>query len=166
MEKKLIFKKSDGTTINDVNQYVKDWLIKYPFTEVTVGCDSQAHSRSITYSVVIVMHVFFESKETNPKRVGNGAHVISATIIEKDRSLKGDLYNKLWAEAVYTVQAAQMIDSDVKNITIHLDFNSKEGEYSNILYQSGLGYCLSHGFAALGKPFSPSASHAADHLCR
>ena len=166
MEKKLVFKKSDGTIIGDVNQYVKDFLVKYPYAELSIGCDSQVHSRNITYSVVIVMHVFYESIESNKYRVGNGAHVISATIIEKDKNLRSDLYNKLWAEVEFSIQVAKMIDDCGKNIEIHIDFNSKEGEYSNILYQSGIGYAKSHGYEAYGKPFSPSASYAADHLCR
>lgn len=164
--KKLIFKKVDGTIIEDVNNYVNEWMIKYPYTEVTIGCDSQSHSRNITYSIVIVLHVFYESKENNPYRVGNGAHVISATVIEKNKDLKKDIYNRLWNEATYTIEAAKMIDNCVKNIKIHLDFNSKEGEYSNILYSSGIGLASSNGYVAVGKPYAWASSTVADHLCR
>jgi uncharacterized protein len=166
MKKNLIFKKSNGTIIEDVNQYVKDFISKYPYVEVTIGCDSQAHSRYIQYSVVIVMHVFYESKETNQKRIGNGAHVISATFIERDKNLKSDIYSKLWAEAVYTIEAAQMLDDCVKNVKIHLDYNSKEDEYSNVLYQAGIGYVKGMGYEAYGKPYAWAATHAADDLCR
>ncbi len=163
---KLIFKKIDGTVIKDVNQYVKDWMSKYPYAEVTIGCDSQAHAKYIKYSIVIVMHIFYESKEENPNRVGNGAHVISADVIDRNRNLKSDLYSKLWAEAMYTVEAAQLIDKCTKNIVIHLDFNSNEDAYSNVLYASGLGYVKGMGYEAYGKPYAWASSHAADHLCR
>lgn len=166
MEEKLVFKKIDGTVIHDVNQYVKDWIAKYPYTEVTIGCDSQAYARFVKYSVVIVMHIFHESKEKNPQRVGNGAHVISATVIDRNKTLKSDIYSKLWAEAMFTVQAAQMLDECTKNIQIHLDYNSKEGEYSNILYNSGIGFVKGMGYEAFGKPYAWAATHAADDLCK
>jgi predicted RNase H-related nuclease YkuK (DUF458 family) len=164
--KELVFKKIDGTIIEDVNKYVKEWISKYPYADVTIGCDSQAFARYIKYSVVIVMHIFHESKESNPGRLGNGAHVISATVIDRNRNLKKDIYTKLWAEAMYTVQAAQMLDECVKDITIHLDYNSKEEAYSNVLYAAGIGFVKGMGYEACGKPFAWAATHAADDLCK
>ncbi len=164
--KDLLFKKNDGTVINDISKYLKDWMKKYPHSEITIGCDSQAHARYVKYSVVIVMHIFHESKEQNPDRMGNGAHVISATIIDRNKTLKTDLYTKLWAEAMFTVEAAQMIDGCTKNITIHLDYNSKEDEYSNVLYNSGIGFVKGMGYEAYGKPYAWAASHAADDYCK
>lgn len=165
-EKKLVFKKIDGTVIEDVNQYVKDWVKQFPHSEITVGCDSQAFSRFIKYSIVIVMHKFLESKEQNKNRVGKGAHVISATIIDKRKDLKKDLYSKLFEEALYTVEAAQMLDGCEKNIIIHLDYNSKKTEYSNIVYDVGIGYVKGMGYQAVGKPYAWAASHAADDICK
>lgn len=166
MTEKLVFKKIDGTLVEDVSQYVKDWLIKYPYTEVTVGCDSQAFARFIKYSIVIVMHVFYESKEKNKHRIGNGAHVITATIIDRNKNLKSDLYTKLWAEAMYTVQAADMLDECKKNITIHLDYNSKEEAYSNVLCSSGIGFVKGMGYDVKCKPFASSSSNIADAFCK
>lgn len=165
-ERKLTFKKNDGTVIEDINKYLKDWMKKYPHSEITIGCDSQAHARYVKYSVVIVMHIFHESKEKNPNRMGNGAHVISATVIDRDKTLKTDLYTKLWAEAMLTVQAAQMIDDCTKNVVIHLDYNSKEEAYSNVLYNSGIGFVKGMGYQAYGKPYAWAASHAADVHCK
>jgi len=165
-DKPLVFKKADGTIIDDVNQYVKCWLEKYPYSEVTIGCDSQAHSKYIKYSIVIVIHIFHESKEKNPNRAGNGAHVISAFVIDRSKNLKSDIYTKLWEETLYAIKAAQMIDNIVNNIKIHLDYNSKESAYSNILYASGIGFVREKGYEAFGKPYAWASSHVADHLCR
>jgi predicted RNase H-related nuclease YkuK (DUF458 family) len=165
-DKKLIFAKADGTIITDVNQYVKDFLKEFPHAEVTIGCDSQAHARYVKYSVVIVMHIFNESKESNPDRTGHGAHVISASVVDRSKNLKTDLYTKLWAEAMYTVETAQMLDGCSKNVKIHLDYNSKEDEYSNVLYASGIGFVKGMGYEAYGKPHAWAASHAADDFCK
>lgn len=165
-EKELIFKKINGTVISDVNSYVKNFLKEHPYTEVTIGCDSQAHARYVKYSVVIVMHIFNESKNSNPDRTGHGAHVISATVIDRDKNIKTDIYTKLWMEATFTVKAAQMLDECTKNIKIHLDYNSNEDEYSNVLYNSGIGFVKGMGYEAYGKPYAWAASHAADDLCK
>jgi len=166
MDKNLVFKKYDGTVIEDVNSYVREWVTKYPHSEISIGCDSQQHTTYVKYSIAIVMHKFLESKEENPDRVGKGAHIISATIIDKNKTLKTDLYTKLFAEAIYTVEAAQLLDGCDKKVVIHLDYNSKKEEYSNILYTAGLGYVRGMGFDVLGKPDAWSASHAADALCK
>jgi len=159
-ERKLDFEKVNGTPINDVNQYVKDWVKKNPYGEVTIGCDSQEHSRYIRYSSVIVMHIVDVSGR------GHGAHVISASFNDYTKSMKSDIYTKLWAEAEITIQTAQLLDGCVKDIKIHLDYNSKEEEFSNVLYAAGLGYVKGMGYEAEGKPFAWAASNVADDICK
>jgi len=174
-DKVLVFKKFNGTLIEDVNQYVKDWVKKYPYGEVMIGCDSQEYKYYIKYSVVIVMH------RVDKWGMGHGAHVIYAQI--KDRTYKtkkpvhlnkrgekefdtSQLYEKLWLEAELTVKTAQMLTGCEKKITIHLDYNSKESEVSNVLYAAGLGLAQGMGYKACGKPEALSASYTADRLCR
>ena len=156
----LVFRKFDGTMVNDVSQYVKDWVTKHPNGNVIVGCDSQKHTRHVRYAITIVMHNIDEWD------IGHGAHVIYAIVIDKNRNTRKDIYSRLWAEAEYTVKAAQLIKGCRKKITVHLDYNSKEGEYSNMLYASGIGYVNAMGFEALGKPYAPISSSTSDMLCR
>lgn len=160
MKNKLIFKKINETIIKDVNQYVKNWVTNHPYGEVTIGCDSQQHTSYIKYSTVIVMHTIDEFG------IGHGAHVISSSIIDKSKNVKSDIYTKLWAEAEYTLQAAQMLDGCTKNIKIHLDYNSKESEYSNVLYAAGIGFIKGMGYEAEGKPHAWAATHVADDICK
>ncbi|MFW6311066.1 MAG: ribonuclease H-like YkuK family protein [Nanoarchaeota archaeon] len=160
MNKELSFKKFDGSKVENIDSYVKDWIRKHPNGNVTIGCDSQTHPRYVKYAITIVMH------DVDENGIGHGAHVIYATVKDTNKNLKKDTYSKLWAEAEYTIMAAKMLESCEKNIKIHLDYNSKEGEYSNALYQSGIGYIKGMGFEAFGKPYSWAASHVADGLCK
>jgi predicted RNase H-related nuclease YkuK (DUF458 family) len=175
MTEKLIFKKMDGTIINDVNQYVKDWAANNPFGTVTIGCDSQEFARYVKYAIVIVMHA------KDKYNVGHGAHVINCTLFDKDIKAKrvapkpaGDskdfdtskLHHKLWQEVELTIQAAQMLEGCNKKVKIHLDYNSDAHEMSNVLYASGIGYAQGMGYEACGKPWSWAATHTADALCR
>ena len=174
MAQNLIFKKFDGTVIEDVNKYVRDWATENPYGTVTIGCDSQEFARYVKYAIVIVMH--FKDKYD----VGHGAHVISATIYDKGMKTKfghvekkngssfdtSRLHGKLWKEVELTVQTAQMLQGCDKKIRIHLDYNSVEHEVSNALYASGIGYALSYGYEAVGKPYAYCSTHTADALCR
>lgn len=156
----LKFRKIDKTKIIDVKKYVIDWVNKHPFCTVMIGCDSQAHSKYIKYSVVICLH------DIDENGIGHGCHVINADYLDYNKSMKTDLYTKLWQEAELAIYAAQMIDGCGKKISVHLDYNSNEEEYSNVLYNSGIGYVQSFGYDCYGKPFSMVASHTADSYCR
>jgi predicted RNase H-related nuclease YkuK (DUF458 family) len=155
----LMFKKFDGTIITDVNQYVVDWLARYPYSEVFIGADSQKHKRVVKYSITICLHHIDESG------IGRGCHVIFAIHVSKDFLRKEEKFNRLWKEAELAITAAKMIEKCGKKITIHLDYNSDEACYSNILYAAGIGLCKEEGFEALGKPYAPIASICADKLC-
>jgi len=175
MTEALVFRKFDGTLIEDVSQYVKDWAKANPYGQVIIGCDSQEHTSYVTYAIAIVMH--FKDKWGG----GHGAHVIKSVMKDKKyRTPKGTLkikngrksfdtsvlQGKLWREVELTVQAARLLEGCDMKIRVHLDYNSKENEFSNILYASGIGYAQGMGFEAEGKPYAWAASKVADALCR
>lgn len=156
----LVWRKIDGTLVNDVVDYTKKWLEKWPNGTITIGCDSQEHTNYIKYSVTLNMHMI----DTNG--IGRGGHIIIANVIDKDKNMKSDLFTKLWAEAELTVAAAQAFEGFDSKIIIHLDYNSDEKEYSNILYNSGLGFVKGMGYEVKGKPFAWASSHSADAFCK
>lgn len=98
--------------------------------------------------------------------MGKGAHVIYATYLDRDKNVKTDFYTKLWAEAEYTIKAVQMFDNCNKKIEVHLDYNSDDSAYSNVLYKTGIGYAKGMGYEAKGKPYAWAASHVADGICK
>lgn len=153
------FKKFDGTSVDDVGKYVRDWANANPHGSVTVGCDSQEYSLYIKYAITICMHYVDESGQ------GHGGHVIYADYIDRSRSMKTDVYTKLWAECELTVKAAGMLGDIGRKIKVHLDYNSDDTAYSNILYASGIGYVDSMGYEAYGKPYAYSC-HTADRIAK
>jgi predicted RNase H-related nuclease YkuK (DUF458 family) len=169
-QKEFKFKKLDGTHIEDVEKYVKNWMEEkremFPNSNIIIGCDSQIHGRRIKYSIVVCMHMIDRMK------MGKGCHVISADIWEKriNKSPLEEMPTKLWREAEYVLAVAQLVDGKDemfrKRITVHLDFNSEENRGSNFLYAAGVGYITAMGYKALGKPESQVASITADHYCR
>lgn len=176
MTEKLIFRKFDGTLIENVNQYVKDWNKENPYGQIIIGCDSQEHSRYVTYAIAIVMHV------KDKWGGGHGAHVIKSIIKDKKhRTPKGTLkfdnrgrksfdtsilQGKLWKEVEYTIEAAKLLEDCNKKIKIHVDYNSDDSAMSHVLFAPGVGYAQGLGYEAEGKPFAWASSTVADKLCR
>lgn len=166
---KLTFNKQDGTDILNVHEYVKYWVQENPHGTVTIGCDSQEHARYIKYAVTVVMHFRdFHGYEKDGEAIyqGHGAHVISASFIDKSKTMKSDIYTKLWAETEITIEVAKMVGDIGIRPVIHLDYNSDEKEYSNVLYAAGIGYAKGMGYEAYGKPFAWAASHTADRIAK
>ena len=169
--KTLTFTKVDGTPVENVEKYVKDWTKENPYGKVIIGCDSQMHGRRIKYSVAIVMHYI------DRLGGGHGGHVLVADSWEKrvTKSPVEEINPKLWKEVEYVLLAAQMVDGNdeifKKRIVLHLDFNNEAESHShenlsNSLFSSGLGYLSSMGYTAEGKPFAYVATHTADAFCR
>lgn len=156
----FVFKKYDGTVIENPNQYLKEWIIDNPHGNIFIGCDSQQHKKYIKYAISIIMHRMDE------EGLGHGAHVIFTSYIDTNKSLKTDLFTKLWAEAEYTLIVAKLFEDFKKKIEIHLDYNSDESSYSNVLYNPGIGYFTGQGFKTKGKPYAYAASNVADNLCK
>lgn len=160
MKEKLIFRKYNGDIVENVHEYVKAWVEENPHGSVTVGCDSQEHARFIKYATTIVMHA------KDQYGVGHGGHVIYSTFNDETKTMKSDVYTKLWAEAEVTVAAGTMIGDIGRKIKIHLDYNSDETKYSHVLYKAGIGYVNGMGFEAFGKPYAYCASHTADKIAK
>lgn len=160
VQDRLLFKKLDGTVIENVHEYVKAWVKNNEYGTVTIGSDSQEHSRYIKYATTIIMH----SKDRYG--VGHGGHVIVSVFKDFSKNMKSDVYTKLWAETEVTIDVAKMVGNIGKKITIHLDYNSDESKYSNVLYNSGIGYANSLGFEAFGKPYAWCSSHIADKFAK
>lgn len=166
MEKTLIFKKLTGEVVENVEKYVKDWVKENPYGHVIIGCDSQMHGRRIKYSVAIVMHYI------DKMGIGHGGHVLVADVWTKRKTSSpiDEMPSKLWAEAEYTLIAANMVDGNdeifKKRMILHLDYSNDAANKSNVMFASGIGYLQGMGYNAEGKPASWCASHTADHFCR
>jgi len=150
----MIFKTKDDKRIENVSEYVKNWIDKHPDSEIFIGCDSQVFNEDMVYVTSICL---YENKK--------GGHIISS----KERVNKmhsNTMHVRLWGEVERAVKAAQDLNIPDKKITIHVDYNSDHHHKSNNLYEAGIGYAKSFGYEAVGKPNAWAASTVADRGCR
>ena len=155
------FRTRQGQIIDDLKQYVTDWIKDKSDIKVYVGCDSQVHGKSICYAVSVCMY-----------EKGKGAHIISKRTTEtKTNNVSrkwepGTNSVRLWEEVNKSITVADEINGIGVPIVIHVDYNSNPDELSNELYDSGIGYAMSKGYEAAGKPEAWAASKAADKAVR
>jgi predicted RNase H-related nuclease YkuK (DUF458 family) len=157
------FKTHQGVVIDNLRDYVRKWLTNKNNIQIWVGCDSQVQGSDIAYAVTVCLY-----------EEGKGAHVITKKttlknkVITKGKNVLHDGSNnrRLWDEVEYSIEAADELKDLGVDISIHVDYNSKPEEVSNQLYDSGIGYAMSKGYAAVGKPFAVASTYAADREVR
>lgn len=174
-----VFKKVDGTKIENVIEYIKSYFNTkkhenvYDSFEIFIGTDSQRvrRGRLTLYASVICLYT-----------VGRGAHIIYtrakrddiAPTSRKTKKEKGSdpmLYQRLWWEVEYTMQIANYLKdngifTECGVAQVHLDLSANEENKSNIVYKSAIGYVESMGFHPRYKPNAIAASYAADVMVR
>jgi predicted RNase H-related nuclease YkuK (DUF458 family) len=150
------FQSKDGVVIENIVEYVRNWINENKNSDIYIGCDSQETYAKITYVTTICLY-----------QQGKGAHVIYCKEHElKTNKGKTNMHTRLWAEVTKSIEVADSLKDLERRITVHVDYNSKENEKSNQLYEAGIGYAKSMGYDAVGKPDAWAASSAADNYCR
>ena len=150
------FQNKDGVKIENICEYVKNWLSQNNNSDIFIGCDSQETNNRVTYVTTICLY-----------QRGCGAHVIYKKEYEpKTTRGKMNMHTRLWTEVTKSIEVADILKELDRPITVHVDYNSKQSEKSNQLYEAGIGYAKSMGYDAVGKPDAWAASSAADNLCR
>ena len=174
------FQKLDGTIIEDVAQYVKDYFhakrkLSMGEFEIFIGSDSQRvrRGRLTLYSTVICLYT-----------VGKGAHIIYAKTKRNDiaptarKSKRGikrpadkGLFYRLQWEVEYSMQVANYLNknnvfAECGIAQMHFDIAVNPEHDSNIACTYAIGYAKSYGYSPRIKPNAVAASYAADMAVR
>jgi len=150
------FRLFGGEKIENVFEYVNNYIKKFPETKIIVGTDSKQYKHYTNFVTVIGL--------IKPRK---GVHIIYK--LEKLRKIK-DIFSRLWNE----IELSRLISDELENhindsgkkiITIHIDINGNKKEKSNIVHDSAVGYLKGLGYVVESKPNGWAATKAADMLC-
>lgn len=147
------FRTQQGERINII-EHTLEQLQKWPNLKLYVGTDSQDYGGITRYVTVVVY------------RYGlRGAHfVYYKTEVPRVR----DMITRLLQEAQDTLEAAQLIDSEipVSFESLDFDFNTIPKWASNKVLSSIKGWMTGMNYKATFKGEHVIATKAADHVCR
>jgi len=155
------FRKLNGTKIENVTDYIDDYLLKFPDEqfEIFIGTDSQkVRKRNLVwYSTVICLY-----------RQGKGAHLIYTK--EKRHDIVG-IKNRLKEEVNYSLGLAIYLrDNEIlydKNLVkLHLDLSNDIQNESNKVLNEMTGWVKGMDFNYRIKPEAVAAQYAADMVVR
>ena len=146
------FRKFDRSRV-DLVAYVKEYVEKFPNTEILIGCDSQNIGRYTSYAVVVVLY-----------EPGHGGHVIYRKQKEnRERNRATRLMNEVWK----SVEVANLLKENGLNIKyIDIDINPNPKFKSNEVYESAYGLVKGCGFECRYKTLAPLCTTMADYMAR
>lgn len=118
------FRKFGGEAIEDLGQYVRDYLKKFPGTAIYIGGDSVEKGRQFLYSTVIAFYDEFRrdgvhyifSKEHAPNermwvdRTGNKDKDKAAVKAAKE----ANIYNKIYGEVERVLKTGQYLEAELE----------------------------------------------------
>lgn len=149
------FRTEQGEIVN-VIEHTLEQLSKWPNMKIYIATDSQDQGQNSKYATVVVY------------RYGKrGAHFI----YYKETVPRKDMYTRLYEEATRTIEAAQLIDSEIPISfeALEFDYNTIPRWASNKLISSIGGWVKGLNYKAVFKNTSNDimiAAKAADHVCR
>lgn len=149
------FKTLHGIPVNEVIDYIKDYLKDREGVEILIGSDSQSYNSSKTvYGVVIALYT-----------KGKGAHVLctkDTTPLEKDTS------NRLMTEVWKAVEVAEFLRENgiPKASWIDIDLNPDPQFKSNKVLRQAVGLVEGMGYRVRYKQNGAMITYCANHLVR
>ncbi len=147
------FKTEEGLNVDVVDHCVAQ-LRRLGQLKIYLSTDSQNMGPKTIYSTAIVFR--YGSK---------GCHFISkTTVIPRVR----DNFSRLFKEAEYTIEAADLISAEIpfKFEALEFDYNDRLKTESTKVISAATGWAASLGYNTIVKPGEMIASKAADHVVR
>jgi len=169
------FKQFGGRIIDDVQQYVKDYIRENPEVDIYVGSDSLNHRRHTKFVTVICFvhpgnggHIIFQRYSEKKIRAKKEDYDKAKANTKNDKFWKDTLFPRMWKEVQDSADTALEILPAVgkRIITVDLDLNPNDRHQSNVAHDAGVGYIKSLGFKCRTKPEAWAASCAADMLAK
>jgi predicted RNase H-related nuclease YkuK (DUF458 family) len=126
---KLKFKKFGGEFIDDLGEYLRDYLKQYPDVKIYVGSDSEPRTREYTpYAVAVCMY----SEERK-----DGVHYIFARFFGDKAP---DIFTRMWKEVELAEAVADYLEEELEGCIermspeelVKLGYNSNQDKLVNI----------------------------------
>jgi uncharacterized protein len=151
----MTFQKCDGAKINNLKEYILDYLQQYPDVKIYIGTDSKRRKMKYVYISTLCF-----------RHPSKGVHIIYQRNVFNMKSISS-MFEKLWKEVVLSIDVLtyllEFIDTD--RIILDLDYNVVKECKSNMVHDSAIGWVTALGIKVRAKPNAWAATTAADFLC-
>ena len=149
------FKTLYGTPIENVIDYIRDYISERNDVEILIGSDSQCYGNKKTiYGVVIALY-----------EKGKGAHVLCT---RESVPMEKNTPNRLLAEVWKSIEVAEYLKENglPKPTWIDIDLNPDPKYKSNSVLRQAVGLVEGMGYKVRYKHLGAMMTYAANHLVR
>ena len=144
-----------GDKIDDLVEYIRDYISTRENVEILVGSDSQSYRNTKTvYGVVIALYT-----------KGKGAHVLcNKESVPIERNTPGRLLTEVWK----SIEVAEYLKNNglPKPLYIDIDLNPDPKYKSNQVLRQAVGLVEGMGYKVRTKHLGAMVTYAANHLVR
>jgi len=144
-----------GVPINNIIEYLKEYLITRENTEILIGSDSQSYRNTKTiYGVVIALYT-----------KGKGCHVLcSRESVPVEKNMSTRLLKEVWK----SVELAEYLKENglPKPTCIDIDLNPDPKYKSNTVLRQAIGLVEGMGYKVRYKNNGAMITYAANNLVR
>ena len=149
------FKTLNGKPIDDIVNYIKDYLFDRDNVEILIGSDSQCYGNNKTiYGVVVALYT-----------IGRGAHVLCTRNIEPfESNTPKRLLNEVWM----AIEVAEFLRNSglPKAKYIDIDLNPDPRYKSNSVLRQAVGMVEGMGYRVRYKHMGAMTTYSANQLVR
>jgi len=149
------FRTLNGKPIDNIVDYVREYISTHDDIEILIGCDSQSYKgRTTVYGVVVALYT-----------PGKGAHVLC---YKETTKIERDLASKLIIETWRSLEIANFLTENglPKPKYIDIDLNPDPKYDSNKTLRQAIGLVEGMGYKARWKNNGAMVTKTADHLVR
>jgi len=167
------FKLFGGKEIENLGEYLRNYIKLNPRVKVYVGTDSIQNGKFTKYVTAIGLLKPEYIGEKGDFHYGEGVHIV----FRRDNIKRiRDVYTRLWHETELTFEVASYVHEELKDVwkqplnnekvpIVHLDLNPDPKWKSHQVHDSSVGYLRGYGFDVHTKNSAWAATCAADFLC-
>jgi predicted RNase H-related nuclease YkuK (DUF458 family) len=107
IENEYKFKLVDGDFIEDVGQYLRNYLTKFPNSSVYVGTDSDPKFSKCQIQFATVIALYDEDKN-------DGVHYIYSKQKVEDTLEEKDVFSRMWQEMERSIEVAEILEVELE----------------------------------------------------
>ena len=108
------WKKFGGEKIDDIIEYIKEYVNEHPKVTISLGCDSVQRRRKTVYAFTLMFYSV---------SIRNGAHVI---YFRENINKVRDNYDRLGKEAEFLHEIAEWLDAELSSFYVRKDLSDME----------------------------------------
>lgn len=151
----MVYKRFDTRQNIDLIQYIREYKMKYPNTQILIGADSQNISYKTTYVVVVALY-----------NEGKGAHLLYNKWKEpQEYSTSTRLLKEVWSAVECAEYIKEQFGYDDIGV-VDIDLNPDPKYKSNQVFRQAVGLVEGMGYKVRTKHRGAMITYAADYLAK